>query len=114
METKCFQKSVLKDALQSTKCYIHHDKRILIKVEIKNQGNNTENGITMWGRCKICQKSTIVNQMSKETYNYSFGKFLETSFYNSSIISSNKYCQHSIHHDYKRYFAYQNIVNLFL
>ncbi len=52
--------------------------------------------------------------MSKESYNYSLGKFLETSFYNDSLISKDPDCGHSLHHDHVRCFGYGNTVINFL
>ena len=66
------------------------------------------NSITIWCRCKICDKDTQKVPMSQESYNYSFGKFLETSFYNDKIVNGD--CNHSLHYDHIRYFGYGHCV----
>jgi 1-phosphatidylinositol-3-phosphate 5-kinase len=35
----------------------------------------------MWSWCKICNALTPVTEMGEETWKYSFGKYLELSFY---------------------------------
>ena len=51
--------------------------------------------------------------MSERTFAYSFGKFLELSFYNSSAVSRNEFCQHEIHGTLIREFRWNGMVASF-
>lgn len=65
----------------------------------------------MWNYCKVCDKFvTPMFPLSENSYNYSFGKFLETTFYNHEVRCRYGNCTHSVHRDHIRYFAKKNIV----
>jgi 1-phosphatidylinositol-3-phosphate 5-kinase len=79
----------------------------------KNEENDTLDGddIIIWNHCKICQKNvTPLYPLSESAYQYSFGKFLETTFYNHQLECRIGDCKHSVHRDHIRCFGYKNIV----
>lgn len=84
-------------------------------------------GIYVSSYCKICKTATPFSPMSPgntfrgffysialtlftETWNYSFGKFLELSFYCTSAINQAPECAHSVYRDHIRYFSCGNLV----
>jgi 1-phosphatidylinositol-3-phosphate 5-kinase len=66
--------------------------------------------LILWSYCKLCQREpTPYTVISKETWSYSFAKYLELCFYHEGLISYNPDCEHNAHRDYVRYFAYRNL-----
>ncbi|KAJ2612542.1 Mitochondrial distribution and morphology protein 12, partial [Coemansia sp. RSA 1694] len=63
----------------------------------------------MWGECRLCHKHTPVTRMSDESWRYSFGKYLETTFYNDTLAPRACMCPHDIHRDYVRCFTLRNM-----
>ncbi|KAI8808697.1 hypothetical protein BJ742DRAFT_278669 [Cladochytrium replicatum] len=90
--------------------FTHGNGCIMVSTESKSPPIiGSENSILMWSRCKICQKETPVVQMSEETWTYSFGKYLELSFYNSQVKSRADICPHNLFQDTLRYFSYKKV-----
>jgi hypothetical protein len=85
LEVKCFNKNIIEESLRTIRAYTHSHGRVNISVELSNQMEVFDT-IHMWSTCKICQYSSQPCQLSESSWKYSFGKFLETTFYNSSII----------------------------
>ncbi|KAJ2903536.1 Mitochondrial distribution and morphology protein 12, partial [Coemansia aciculifera] len=81
--------------------YIHHLGKIDVTMdEYPCPIERMSEVILMWGECKICHKQTPVTRMSDETWCYSFGKYLEMTFYNDSLAPRACICPHDIHRDY--------------
>lgn len=118
LEQKCFNESIIEDVLKFTRCYTHDQGKISVTVEryekevsFPNESLIHNDRIIMWSFCKICQKFiTPFIPLSKHSYNYSFGKFLETTFYNHDLMCRIGNCNHSIHRDHIRYFGKNNLV----
>jgi 1-phosphatidylinositol-3-phosphate 5-kinase len=81
-------------------------------VEVTKKNEDLElDDIIIWNYCKICQKNvTPLYPLSESAYQYSFGKFLETTFYNHQLECRIGDCKHSVHRDHIRCFGYKNIV----
>lgn len=69
-----------------------------------------QNTILMWSQCRICSQETQVIPMSDSTWKYSFGKYLELTFWSSELHPRAKVCPHDIHHDHVRFFGLHNVV----
>jgi 1-phosphatidylinositol-3-phosphate 5-kinase len=66
--------------------------------------------LIMWSYCKLCHREpTPYTVVSKETWSYSFAKYLELCFYHEGLVNRNPDCEHNAHRDYVRYFAYRNL-----
>ncbi|CAG8495811.1 13415_t:CDS:10 [Funneliformis mosseae] len=90
--------------------FCHGNARITIVIEeYPCPVPNMENKIFMWSYCKKCEKATQVNQMSEDTWKYSFGKYLELSFYQTESKSIMENCPHSIFQDHIWYFGLNNL-----
>ena len=90
--------------------YVHGEARVTIFVEkspCKIKG--LEDSILMWSYCKVCQKETQVMPMSESTWKYSFGKYLELSFWSSDLRLRAGVCPHNLHRDHLRYFGFRNL-----
>ena len=66
--------------------------------------------ILMWATCRVCKQETTVIPMSDNTWKYSFAKYLELSFWSSSLHPRAGLCQHDIHKDFFRCFGFEELV----
>ena len=91
--------------------YVHGYGRLSVSVlrqQAKMRGY--EKTILMWATCRICKQETLVTPMSDNTWKYSFGKYLELSFWSSPLHPRAGICQHDIHKDFIRYFGFEDLV----
>ncbi|KAL8770248.1 MAG: hypothetical protein Q9194_005220 [Teloschistes cf. exilis] len=90
--------------------YVHGEAQISVFVErypCKLRG--LQNTILMWSCCRICDTETQVMPMSESTWKYSFGKYLELSFWSKDIHARADVCPHDIHRDHLRYFGFKDL-----
>ncbi|RFU30903.1 hypothetical protein B7463_g5458, partial [Scytalidium lignicola] len=90
--------------------YVHGEARITVLVEkypCKIPG--LQDSILMWSYCKACKKETQVMPMSESTWKYSFGKYLELSFWSTELHLRAGFCPHDLHRDHIRFFGYRNV-----
>ena len=69
--------------------------------------------ILVCSRCKECQNRAHVKRLSPESYNLSFGKFLDLTFNNPALVCTRGSCMHSLHSSYVRRFIKGNMVAQF-
>ena len=90
--------------------YVCGEAQISISVEREPcKINGMQDSILMWSWCKICQKDTQVMPMSESTWNYSFGKYLELSFWSSDLHLRANVCPHVLHRDHYRFFGFKDV-----
>jgi 1-phosphatidylinositol-3-phosphate 5-kinase len=90
--------------------FCHGNARITVTIEkYPCPVPNMERNILMWSYCKKCEKPTQCTQMSENTWKYSFGKYLELSFYQTEIKSRMEGCTHAIFQDHLWYFGVNNL-----
>ena len=90
--------------------YVHGDGQLSVFVEkYPSKFKGLEQTILMWSVCRICGQETQVIPMSENTWRYSFGKYLELSFWSSPLHARAGVCPHDIHRNHVRYFGLQNI-----
>ena len=65
--------------------------------------------ILMWSACRICGAETQCFGMSENTWKYSFGKYLELSFWCSDLKACADVCPHDLHRDHVRYFGFKEM-----
>ena len=90
--------------------YVHGEAQVSVFVEqypCKLRG--LQNTILMWSRCRICDMETQVMPMSESSWKYSFGKYLELSFWSSNLRARADICPHDLHKDHLRYFGFQDV-----
>ncbi|KAI9703453.1 MAG: 1-phosphatidylinositol-3-phosphate 5-kinase [Bogoriella megaspora] len=89
--------------------YVHADGQLSVFVEkYPSRFKGLEQTILMWSVCRICGQETQVIPMSENTWRYSFGKYLELSFWSSALHARAGVCPHDIHRNHVRYFGLQN------
>lgn len=90
--------------------YVHGEAQISVFVQIypcKLRG--LQDSILMWSCCRICGTETQVMPMSDSTWKYSFGKYLELSFWSSDLIARADVCPHDLHRNHLRYFGFKDM-----
>ena len=117
IEDSCFGSDVIcgakdceKSALMHYRTYSHGEGKVTVTVNsLPCPVNGLENQILMWSLCKICSFATPFIPMSEETWKYSFGKYLELTFYHTRLNCRANTCTHDIHRDFMRYFSFRNL-----
>ncbi|KAL8671240.1 MAG: hypothetical protein Q9168_004254 [Polycauliona sp. 1 TL-2023] len=90
--------------------YVHGEAQISVFVErypCKLRG--LQDTILMWSCCRTCGKETQVMPMSESTWKYSFGKYLELSFWSKDVHARADVCPHDLHRDHLRYFGFKEL-----
>ncbi|KIW20755.1 hypothetical protein PV08_01333 [Exophiala spinifera] len=89
--------------------YVHGEAQVTVFVlpyPAKMRG--FQDVILMWSQCKVCGVETTVTPMSPSTWKYSFGKYLELSFWSADLHARAGICPHDLHRDHLRYFGYKD------
>ncbi|KAK8122019.1 1-phosphatidylinositol-3-phosphate 5-kinase FAB1 [Apiospora sp. TS-2023a] len=110
-DTTCASTSCDKKMQQHHRTYVHGEARITFFIEQDTRGKPRRDNITMWSYCKLCKRETAEMDMSKGTWKYSFGKYLELSFWSRGTRlvkfegDDGWECPHDHHRDHIRYFG---------
>jgi 1-phosphatidylinositol-3-phosphate 5-kinase len=109
-DTICTSNGCEKRMSEHHRTYVHGEARITVFVErYPSKIKGLHDSILMWSFCKVCQKETQVMPMSENTWKYSFGKYLELSFWSSGLRLRADVCPHDLHRDHLRYFGFRNV-----
>ncbi|KAI9264771.1 hypothetical protein BY458DRAFT_513934 [Sporodiniella umbellata] len=96
--------------LQHYRSYAHGNARVNVMIEpFQCPLPGMSDKLLMWSYCRECNKPTPVLPMSENTWNYSFGKFLEIFLYQEGIHCRADICPHDISKNHVRYFGYMNM-----
>jgi chaperonin GroEL (HSP60 family) len=89
--------------------YVHGEGQMgVILQKYPSRIRGLQNTILMWSCCRICGQETQVIPMSENTWKYSFGKYLELTFWSTALHPRAHACPHDIHRDHVRYFGFNN------
>lgn len=90
--------------------YVHGEAQLSVFVEhYPCRLRGLQDTILMWSTCRKCGKETQVLPMSESTWKYSFGKYLELSFWSSELHARADVCPHDLHRDHLRYFGFKDV-----
>ncbi|MCJ1306458.1 1-phosphatidylinositol-3-phosphate 5-kinase [Agyrium rufum] len=90
--------------------YVHGESQLSVFVEnYPCRMRGFQNVILMWSVCRICSNETQILPMSENTWKYSFGKYLELSFWSSELHARAGICPHDIHRNHVRYFGFRDM-----
>ena len=106
----CNSRSCEKRMYDHHRQYVHGEAQISVFIQpypAKMRG--LQDVILMWSQCKICAVETTVAPMSASTWKYSFGKYLELSFWSADLHARAGMCPHDLHRDHLRYFGYKDM-----
>ena len=99
---------------QHHRTYVHDEARITVFVEKDSpmplgMDAPDSNEIYMWNYCKFCKKDIGIMPMSVSAWKYSFGKYLELSFWCKGLhLNPAAQCPHDHQTDHIRYFHYKS------
>ncbi|KAL8784721.1 MAG: hypothetical protein Q9213_003818 [Squamulea squamosa] len=108
--TVCTANGCERKMLDHHRQYVHGEAQISVFVErhpCKLRG--LQDTILMWSCCRLCGKETQVMPMSESTWKYSFGKYLELSFWSKDVHARADVCPHDLHRDHLRYFGFKDL-----
>ena len=89
--------------------YVHGEAQISVFVQPQPpRMRGMHDTILMWSQCKICGNETPTIPMSMSTWKYSFGKYLELSFWSADLHPRAGVCPHDLHRDHLRFFGFRN------
>ncbi|KAJ5669092.1 hypothetical protein N7462_010162 [Penicillium macrosclerotiorum] len=90
--------------------YVHGDAQISVLVQpYPSKLRGLQDTVLMWSACKICGNETQVTPMSENTWKYSFGKYLEVSFWGRNLHARAGVCPHDLQRDHLRYFGFKDV-----
>ena len=108
--TICNANGCERKMLEHHRQYVHGEAQLSVFVErypCKLRG--LQDTILMWSTCRLCGKETQVMPMSDSTWKYSFGKYLELSFWSSELHARADVCPHDLHRNHLRYFGFKDM-----
>lgn len=122
-ESICHANGCDRQMAQHHRTYVHDEARITVFIE-KNSNppfipnmlekeetpdHITEDPIYLWSWCKICKREMGYGQLSENARKYSFGKYLELSFWGRGLKCwPDLECPHDYQKEHIRYFNYQD------
>ncbi|KAI7900547.1 uncharacterized protein BX663DRAFT_149637 [Cokeromyces recurvatus] len=96
--------------MQHYRSYAHGTARVIVMIEpFACPLPGMSDKLLMWSYCKLCNKYTPVMPMSENTWNYSFGKFLEIFLYQRGVRCRADICPHDIAQTHVRFFGYNDL-----
>ena len=108
--TVCTSNGCEKIMMEHHRQYVHGEAQLSMFVErYPCKIQDMRDSILMWSTCRICEKETPPMLMSENTWKYSFGKYLELSFWSSDMKARADICPHDLHRDHLRYFGYRDM-----
>lgn len=113
-ESRCTANSCDRKMYEHHRTYVHGEARITVFIEFDVNGNSRGDNIMMWSYCKSCKRETREIEMSRSTWKYSFGKYLELSFWSrgTHLVRDESLggwdCPHDHHRDHIRYFGLED------
>ncbi|KAI5803877.1 hypothetical protein EDC01DRAFT_611391 [Geopyxis carbonaria] len=112
----CDSHSCDKKMIEHHRSYVHGQARVssLVSDQIACPIQGMQNTILMWSYCKICPNAnTPAIPMSESSWKYSFGKYLELSFWSSEMKMRAGSCPHDLNRDHVSCFGYQGLTVVF-
>ena len=108
--TVCTSNGCEKKMIEHHRQYVHGEAQLSVFVErYPSKLHGLQDTILMWGACRKCAKETPVTHMSEHTWKYSFGKYLELSFWSSGLKAGSNICPHDLHRDHLRFFGFKDM-----
>ncbi|GME89836.1 unnamed protein product [Ambrosiozyma monospora] len=97
----------LKDHFRS---YVHGTGKVDVVLENNpHMIQGKENIIMSWSYCRICHNTTPALPLSDNAWKYSFGKYLELSFWCRGMRVKGATCEHDFYRDQIHYFSFQHL-----
>ncbi|BFZ53030.1 Mitochondrial distribution and morphology protein 12 [Savitreella phatthalungensis] len=97
--------------MEHHRSYVHGEGRVSVVIEpFVCPVPGMQQTILMWSYCKSCKTTSSVVPMSENTWAYSFGKYLELSFYSRRlrVTAGETSCDHDFCCQHVRYFGFRD------
>ncbi|KAI1818301.1 hypothetical protein GGS20DRAFT_529457 [Poronia punctata] len=113
-ESTCTANGCDRKMYEHHRTYVHGEARITVFIDLETKGKSRGDSIMMWSYCKVCNRETTEIEMSRFTWKYSFGKYLELSFWSRGThlvrdeTAGGWNCPHDHHRDHIRYFGLED------
>ncbi|KAI0437647.1 hypothetical protein F4803DRAFT_141075 [Xylaria telfairii] len=113
-ESTCTANGCDRKMYEHHRTYVHGEARITVFIEPEVNGKSRGESIRMWSYCKVCKRETREMEMTRFTWKYSFGKYLELSFWSrgTHLVRDESLggwnCPHDHHRDHIRYFGLED------
>jgi 1-phosphatidylinositol-3-phosphate 5-kinase len=109
-DLKCDSPDCDDTMFQHHRQYVHGEGQMTVTLQpYTSRIRGMSKTVLMWSVCRICGKETQVMPMSDNTQRYSFGKYLELTFWSTGLFPRAHDCPHDIHRDHMRYLQYNNV-----
>jgi 1-phosphatidylinositol-3-phosphate 5-kinase len=109
-DTKCDSPDCDDTMFNHHRQYVHADGQMTVTLQpYPSRIRGMYKTILMWSVCRICGKETQAMPMSDNTERFSFGKYLELTFWSTGLYPRTHDCPHDIHRDHVRYLQYNNV-----
>ncbi|PWY78520.1 hypothetical protein BO94DRAFT_537712 [Aspergillus sclerotioniger CBS 115572] len=90
--------------------YVHGEAQLSVFTQpYPSKLRGLQDTILMWSCCKVCGNETQVFPMSESTWKYSFGKYLELSFWSKNLHARAGVCPHDLQRDHLRFFGFKDV-----
>lgn len=122
-ESICHANGCDRQMAQHHRTYVHDEARITVFIERntvvpfdpamlakeETPDEAMEDPIYLWSYCKVCKKDMGFSQLSETARKYSFGKYLELSFWSRGLKCwPDLECHHDYQSEHIRYFNYHD------
>ena len=106
---KCSSETCELKTFEHHRQYVHGEAQISVFIQpCPSKMRGMQDTILMWSQCRICGNETPVIPMSSSTWKYSFGKYLELSFWSADLHARAGICPHHLHRDHLRHFGFKD------
>lgn len=106
----CTAESCDRKMLEHHRQYVHGQAQISVFVQAyPSKMRGLQDSILMWSQCRVCGVETTVTPMSASTWKYSYGKYLELSFWSADLHARAGVCPHDLHRDHVRFFGFKDV-----
>ena len=110
---QCPEQSCKTDIVDHERRFVHAGQCVNLKMsKLSAVVDILANTPITWSVCNKCLFMSDITIVSKETWNYSFAKFLELKFYEKCLYVKDT-CTHAFHRHHTNFFALGNIVACF-
>ena len=106
----CTAESCDRKMLEHHRQYVHGQAQVSVFAQpYPSKMRGLQDSILMWSQCRVCGVETTVTPMSASTWKYSYGKYLELSFWSADLHARAGVCPHDLHRDHVRFFGYKDV-----
>ncbi|KAL5256190.1 hypothetical protein ACHWQZ_G011420 [Mnemiopsis leidyi] len=110
---QCPEQCCKTDIVDHERRFVHNGQSVNLKMsKLSSVIESVSNTPITWSVCTKCLHMSDITIVSKETWNYSFAKFLELKFYENCLFVRGP-CPHSYHRYHTNFFALGNMVACF-